>query len=115
MYNKFGFCKYREHCRRQHYKEVCESNSCKSTRSCPKRHPKVCKRFAFDENCRFDDCAYKHLEQSKPMPNNELHGKMKNLENMVKEMALKIKNLETEIIEMKNKNSKDSVNVVDII
>ena len=66
MYQKYGFCKYRENCSKIHLKIECKDASCKSKRSCDKRHPKVCKRFILEEGCTFgQDCDYLHEEKVK--------------------------------------------------
>ena len=65
-YNKFGFCKFKDTCRNQHIVQICEDLSCKEIKICQKRHPKVCKRFAAEKECRFGiDCSYKHKKSEK--------------------------------------------------
>ena len=45
MYNKYGYCKFRDGGKRTHYKESCGGSvECKGARLCHKRHPKVCKK-----------------------------------------------------------------------
>ena len=57
--NKFGFCKYRERCRKRHENYLCEETSC-DIRECRQRHPKLCKYFESHERCKFNHCKYKH-------------------------------------------------------
>ena len=57
-YNKFGFCRYKEECKKHHVDESCVSLNCDIS-SCVNRHPKKCKfykyrRCKFGELCRFD-------------------------------------------------------------
>ena len=61
LYEKYGFCKHRQECKRIHYSEECkDQGTCKDKRSCAKRHPKSCSKFASGQ-CRFQtECAYKH-------------------------------------------------------
>ena len=49
MYNKFGYCKFRDSCKISHFKESCGGSvGCKGARICHKRHPNVCKKFNTD-------------------------------------------------------------------
>ena len=49
-YNKFGYCKIREGCKRLHHTEKCENSaSCANIKSCQKRQPKVCKLFELEK------------------------------------------------------------------
>ena len=59
-FQKFEFCKYKEHCMKKHLSEECELNSdCKDKNSCRKRHPKACKSKG--TGCRFEgDSAFSH-------------------------------------------------------
>ena len=105
IYNKFGFCKYKERCRNQHCQETCEQLSgCKSIKICSKRHPKVCRRFASAKGCRFenDECAYHHPQQSKSAVNTDLNVKVEAMEIVINKMVLKIFNLETELNKIKS-------------
>jgi hypothetical protein len=81
-YNKFGFCKYKEECRRRHFSEECEHlSTCKSINSCMKRHPRPCKKFALGQ-CKYKNhCAYKHLEPKENREQSEMIEKVKQLEN----------------------------------
>ena len=62
-HHKFGYCRFKEQCEKEHVKEECQAlSACKEVRSCNKRHPKTCKRFVFERFCKFgDECAYLHL------------------------------------------------------
>ena len=42
---KFGFCKFGEKCKKQHLKEICQTEDC-NLKTCNKRHPKICKFFS---------------------------------------------------------------------
>ena len=74
MYQKFGYCKYKESCLKRHLQETCQdSSACSSKMSCQKRHPKGCKRFAIEGFCIFGaGCAYRHQEHQTV---NSKHGK----------------------------------------
>ena len=53
FFNKYGFCKYSDRCRKYHEKELCEKSDCE-IRECSLKHPKMCKFFQ-----DFDICTYK--------------------------------------------------------
>ena len=98
-YNKYGYCKFRDLCRKKHFKEVCQNhNTCDNKNECNKRHPKTCKNFITDKSCRFkDSCAYFHPEQSESD---------KNKNNMITDMQVKIESLE--------RNMKEKVDLLEI-
>ena len=62
QFNKFGYCKHREHCRNLHVNEVCESSSC-DIKSCLQRHPFECKYYNRFRRCKFDPCKFLHIEK----------------------------------------------------
>ena len=72
-YNKYGYCKFQEKCKRLHIKETCENNaSCTNIQNYLKRHPKVCKLYDLDKSCRFgSDCSYLHTKFKKESQNYE--------------------------------------------
>ena len=67
LYQKYGFCKYKERCTKRHLDEECQYlGKCKSKKICHKRHPKPCKSYAQQTNCSFGDkCEYSHEEKDK--------------------------------------------------
>ena len=68
FYNKYGFCKYLEKCRKYHENEKCENLNCE-IRECPLRHPKICKFYRdfgfckFSEWCKFSHCDNKNSKE----------------------------------------------------
>jgi hypothetical protein len=62
-WNKFGFCKHRETCRKFHAKEVCDDKECDILK-CSLRHPKTCKFYNEYKRCKFVPCAFKHIESN---------------------------------------------------
>ena len=98
----------------RHEKTVCEiTENCSEDRGI-QRHPKVCRNFNNNENCRHKDkCAYKHIHHEKQTELNELikQGLLKHendkkllteevnkLRNLVQYMALELsKNVQKEV------------------
>ena len=106
-YFQSGFCKFQEHCRKQHVKELCETDKCTS-KVCIKRHPKVCKYFKTQNACKFNElCAYQHTITTETSTMEELVNKINTLANTVKVMSEKIYVLEN-ILKNKSNESKES-------
>ena len=122
QFQKYGFCKFREGCKKKHFAEICDKLSrCTEIKQCQKRHPKNCKRFASGSGCRHDEqCAYHHhgnkyaeemrkkvetLEKMvADLTNKEVskeNEKMEQLEVVVKALVRKVLSLESEIKVMK--------------
>ena len=60
FFNKYGFCKYSEKCRRYHENTICEKSQCE-IRECHQRHPKECKFFRDFGFCKYSEwCKYSH-------------------------------------------------------
>ena len=107
MYSKFGFCKFKSLCKRQHYTEECDNQNCQERNTCQKRHPKPCKRYS-SGNCRFKkDCAFKHPRMIVVKDQCELEQKLKFLENIVHELTLKLLDVEEELTIFKNNESSE--------
>ena len=91
LFNKFGYCKYNETCRKHHVKEICQSKACDISK-CKLRHPKLCKFFRNQGMCKFSPYAFKHIQvigqnDSKEMENTvkAIAGKMLVLGNIITE------------------------------
>ena len=97
-WNKFGYCKHGEMCRESHVKEICENSSCKIM-CCLKRHPKQCKFFTSYKRCKFDPCAFRHVEQTDSFEylkkeNDVMLSKINDIDKSIK--ALEAKESETD-------------------
>ena len=67
LYNKFGFCKHGDKCRKEHVQEICENNECNQS-ECRRRHPKECKYFKLYKRCKFNEfCAFSHVTPFDPV------------------------------------------------
>ena len=110
LYNKFGYCKFSERCRKHHIYEICENTSC-SISECRLRHPKICRYFDNFGRCKFSPCAFKH-ETRTSIPSNEqttvtenykfLENEIKEKNRQIDELSTKICNLETKISDIEN-------------
>ena len=94
QFQKYGFCKFRELCKKKHFTEICDKLSrCREIKQCQKRHPKNCKRFASGSGCRHDKkCAYNHTVE-------EMKKKIEILENIVADLTNKEVSKENEKME----------------
>ena len=131
QFQKFGYCKFEEKCKRKHLKEVCDSLSrCQNKKECQKRHPKRCRRFDSESSCRFQEkCAYDHQaceidEEKKELKEKVKHleekvvqlakkvenGKVEQMEPVVKALTRKVLSLENEILEIKKNKSREVLN-----
>ena len=93
QHNKFGYCKYRETCRKHHFKTICKAESCESIK-CPKRHPRPCKYFNIFRRCKFGSfCLFSHETESFSSLRNdeEMKGKLNYLEEYTQKLEDKIK------------------------
>ena len=106
-YFKFGFCKFKSKCRRIHLKETCsEPKDCENSKTCNKRHPRMCKMFAHKNACRFNqDCAYSHSMENKvsckEKDNHKVQQQIEDIERIIQFMVDKIENLEAEVQNIK--------------
>ena len=108
LYNKFGFCKFGERCRRHHINEICKESSCEIN-SCRQRHPKTCKYFRDFGRCKFSPCAFKHQVVTNAYDDilkemKEINEKIVDLESdildknqQIEKMSCKIENLERKL------------------
>ena len=113
LFNKFGYCKFSERCRRHHDNEICKSKHCNIS-ECRKRHPKLCKYFENYRRCKFNPCAYRHEQESSKIYDEvdeekfkEINDKISVMENeinqkngQIEELVSKISSLESEIHEI---------------
>ena len=60
-WNKYGYCRYGDVCRKLHVNEICDKVACEHL-NCKLRHPTICKFYSKYNRCKFDPCAFKHEE-----------------------------------------------------
>eukprot|EP00092_Neocalanus_flemingeri_P059010 GFUD01070439.1.p1 GENE.GFUD01070439.1~~GFUD01070439.1.p1 ORF type:complete len:313 (+),score=42.55 GFUD01070439.1:267-1205(+) len=111
-FNKFGFCKFKETCRKQHVMEICENSSC-AVSTCIFRHPRMCRFFRDFGRCKFTvGCSYVHGFKKNEMgaldistlksENDKLINLIQILEKKILEMDIRI-----DVLEKQNKADKD--------
>ena len=129
QHNQTGFCKFSDKCQKRHENTVCEYTEYCKKDTCNKRHPKECRNFRNNENCKYKEkCAYKHVQTEKHTDLNELfkQGLLKHeidikilteevqtLKQLVQEMALELaKHVQKEgvVIKVKEKENPTELN-----
>ena len=96
-FNKYGFCRYEERCRKYHEKNLCENAHC-VVKECLLRHPKICKYLRDYGYCKFGEwCYFSHklLIKNYNIDNNDI----KELNDKLNDLNLKIKTCETNIMD----------------
>ena len=116
-FNKFGYCKFGEKCRKQHNKEICLEQSCEISQ-CNLRHPKVCKYYRNYGRCKFSPCAFKHEDRghNSEIVDNEiktLHDKLLALEKAILCKNEEIEELSTKILSIENKSFENRNEIID--
>ena len=129
QFYKFGYCKHKDCCRKQHIKKVCENNSCEISK-CSSRHPKICNFYRDNGQCKFDPCMFKHVKsnseiESIQMKLNAMEEKLDkvleisnfekyaSLEKQIREKDLQIETLQ-KTIEVLEKNVTQCTEIIDI-
>jgi hypothetical protein len=98
LYNKFGYCKHKEACRKRHENKLCDNSSCDFS-TCMFRHPKTCKWYHKYGRCKFDPCAFKHIEMHNL---DDLYQENKDIKLKLSEIEKSLKILEEREIETEN-------------
>ena len=114
-FSKFGYCKYKENCRKIHFNEICKETRC-ATKSCSKRHPKMCRFFQFYGNCKFGEfCHYNHDLKENNCGSSE---RIDKLEKTVTDFKMKLqesdnllKQLDSEILSLQKQSQLQKLQV----
>ena len=104
LFNKFGYCKHQEMCRKLRVKELCENNSCDFS---------TCKWYWNYGRCKFDKCAFKNIENMNSSENinhecDKVMSKLINVELAIKSLEEKEKqtiNTIDKLMEMETKKN----------
>ena len=124
MFNKFGFCKIGENCRKIHLVEICLKDVCEA-RKCDKRHPRPCKFYNQKGFCRFENnCKFSHKPnktiQEQNLKIEALETKTEMLLRMIEEQKATIESLKAKMegkhfevvdIEKEKENTVESIEV----
>ena len=96
---KYGFCKFKEHCEKQHVEGECEDLFACKAKVCNKRHPKVCKIFSLEKFSKFgSECAYLQLIDTSV----QVHKQLNEFDKKRSNNELQIKVLEDEVNTLKS-------------
>ena len=97
MFNKYGFCKYRETCRNRHYEETCQDELCE-TSNCPKRHPRNCKYYDAYQRCKFGSfCLFAHRAKTGLNETEEMKAELSRLNEKIRRLEVKNECLEDKL------------------
>ena len=95
FFNKYGFCKYSDKCRKYHEKELCEKSNCE-IRECSFRHPRICKFFRDWGFCKFGEwCMFSHKNNKNNAVKND---EVKKLERKLKDIELELEKQNEKLI-----------------
>ena len=120
-HNKFGYCKFKESCKKHHVIEECTNGmTCRELISCQLRHPKMCRRLAMEGYCRLGkECAYNHrlLLKSNNEDTELLHESIKNMKTEIDVLKYKVNSLvvtkeESEILKKDVEYIKEEINIL---
>ena len=115
LFNKFGYCKFSERCRKHHINEICSNSTC-NIFECRQRHPKLCRYFKNYGRCKFYPCAFRHVSEISNDSNDgikDIKDKIDLLENAVKEKNRQIEEMSCEITKLETKiTEKEANNIV---
>ena len=100
-WNKYGYCRHQELCRSLHVKEVCVSASCDSL-NCMLRQPITCKYYTNYNRCKFNPCAFKHIE-------NAGETDIENLRKENKELLEKVDKIDKELKALNERESESEM------
>ena len=98
-WNKYGYCKHGDMCRKLHVKEICEDSSC-NILCCLKRHPNQCKFYTKYKRCKFDPCAFLHIEEKNTFEILEKENEV--ILSKINDINKSIKDLEAKEVESEN-------------
>ena len=108
QYFKFGFCKYKDYCIKEHVKKICDKKQC-DVKRCNFRHPKNCSYFKQFNYCKFGDfCLYRHekkIDDNNEVLNNTLETILKEKVNLIDRLEIKILSLEKRLDALENVTS----------
>ena len=117
LFNRFGYCRYQDVCRKLHVDELCEYSSCEFSK-CILRHPKECKWYRKYKRCKFNPCKYSHKDEigELKVDSQKAFKKISNIEKILEERDIlenKIKEFEIKIDALGKEIEKLEITVVE--
>ena len=101
LFNQFGYCKYKEVCRKHHIDDICNDSSCDFL-TCRLRHPKLCNWYSEYGRCKFHPCAFKHEEKDD------------SVKQMIEKNSAKLKEIEKSLADLEVKENEISSRIEQI-
>ena len=112
---KYGYCKYKNQCKKEHVEGKCEAlSACPDIKACNKRYHKVCKQLAIQRFCRYGrECAYAHF-QSETKVDAKCKETMVNDINIVKAELCELKETLIRVVsrDLETKQIDKSINIL---
>ena len=103
-YYKFGFCKYKDNCRKMHIHEKCENRSCE-IKNCTLRHPRKCSFYRDFKRCKFNEwCKYDHFDNDNDVQilRNQLDENKRKIHDLEEKIKSKDKDIEDQILRIES-------------
>ena len=100
-FNQFGYCKYKEECRKHHIDDICSDSSCDFL-TCKLRHPRLCNWYSEYGRCKFNPCKFKHEEKDETM---------KTIVRENQEVMSKLEEVEKSLIELRERENETTENI----
>ena len=96
-HNQNGYCKFGNHCRNRHVKEICNTPECHEE-MCELRHPRSCKFQRLYGNCKFgSSCAFLHSSTEEQLKIEVLEEKVKGNEEKMEKLECLVQELKVRI------------------
>ena len=97
---KYGYCKFKIACRKQHILEKCKKQNCENG-TCNQRHPRICRYLRDNGYCKFSEyCLFEHdFVKSDVQEIKDITVKLKGIEELIAEKSKDIETLEKVIKE----------------
>ena len=113
-FNKYGFCKFKLNCRKQHIMEKCSKTNCE-IHSCSSRHPRTCRYYRDIGYCKFGEfCLFNHDKRSNCLEeSHKISKKIETIEKTIEEKNNNIEQLENALKDKRNSQLEEVLEKVD--
>ena len=106
-YNRQGFCKYCQLCKKQQNNQTCPSQPYFQNLACQMRHPRQCILFNKLGKWKFINCAYLHVPDENSKRLDKLEKELVELRETVIKLSKSCDQLKLELSQSKCVNDKD--------